>query len=247
MSTKVSTSTPPLTPSQIAAQEAQTGLLTEQTNILKQQQSMENMLLPYVFQSSGLTPQYDANGNITSIKQSPEAAQNAQQQQQIQLASGQYYLNALQGNLPVNPQLQQERQQSDQTFQQWLVNQYGQGGQGSSGALLAQRNQTQTWEAAFEAARRGDLTLANQLNLTGSAGIGAGQQVIQSPVGTIGSLLPGVQGGIQSANNVFSTGLGLQQLGLQHGIARNNALNAFWGDIAGGIGGVGGAVAGMYA
>ena len=143
----------------------QTALLKQQQNMTQQSFNTQNLLAPFLYKSLGLTPTMDAKGNITGFSQDP--SQQAIQGQQTAITGE--LLNreqqALEGNLPVDPALTQSLDQSEAQLHESLLQNLGPGYATSTPGIQALAKFDQNKQATLEGARRGDLTMAEQLAL----------------------------------------------------------------------------------
>jgi hypothetical protein len=159
-----STSVPGPSPEEKALQAQQTELLKFQTDILKQQQTQQKVLLPFLADQQGFSVQMDDNGNITGItkKNDPLQAQN----DEITGKLNQRTLDALNGNLPVDPALEQQLSTQEQTLKERLAQQFGPGYETSTPGIETLGNFMNNAEQLRYGARTGQLTLAEQLGIT---------------------------------------------------------------------------------
>ena len=147
-------------------------LQQQQANALKQQQALiqqstatQNLLAPYLYQSMGLTPSYGPKGNITGFTQNPQIAGLQSQQYTLQSELLDREQAALKGQIPVDPGLITQLDQSEAQLHNELRSNLGPGYETSTSGSTA-LNQWQTYRSnILEAARRGDLTMAEQLSL----------------------------------------------------------------------------------
>jgi hypothetical protein len=160
----------------------------EQTQGLLEQQRLSKLLQPFQFKAMGVTPQYDEAGKITGFIESTDPLDV--QGREIARLQQERSLAALRGELPVDPALYQELGQQQELIEETLRRQLGPGYTTSTPGSETLMDFAQRRSMVLDAARRGDLTLAEQLSLArGSsnqqtefarqalrAGVGAGAQ-----------------------------------------------------------------------
>lgn len=163
---------PEPTPEENAAKAAQADNLTQQTQMLKHQQGMldeqysqQRLLAPYLYKQAGLTPVMDDKGNITSFTATadPEQDQITANQKKITLGGQKRTLDALAGNLPVDAGTERNLGDSEQALRNRLQAQLGTDYETSSAGIQALAENTKRSTEIRDAARRGDLTLGEQL------------------------------------------------------------------------------------
>jgi hypothetical protein len=147
-------------------------LMSQQTDLLKQQQIMtqhsfdtQNLLAPFLYKQLGLTPTMDAKGNITGFSQDPTQAALSGQQTQITKELLDRQQAALEGQLPVDPALTRSLDESEANLHASLLQSLGPGYETSTSGITALDRFNQTKQMTLEGARRGDLTMAEQLAL----------------------------------------------------------------------------------
>jgi hypothetical protein len=144
---------------------------------------LQELLMPYQLSQLGLTPSFDASGNISGVTQDPTqkalqdnytkyAASQLQYQQanapalnQIQQSFHDRTLAALQGKLPIDPALTQTLNDRQRDLTNSLRTQLGTGASTSSPGIETQGRFDLNRMMVEEAARRGDITTATQLGL----------------------------------------------------------------------------------
>lgn len=158
------TSVPGLSPEEKALQAQQTELLKFQTDILKQQQQQQKVLLPFLAEQEGFSVTMDDNGNIASISRADTELDT--QNKEITKRLNQRTLDALEGNLPVDPALEESLSSQETQLKERLANQFGPGYETSSPGIETLGNFMKQSEILREGARTGQLTLAEQLGIT---------------------------------------------------------------------------------
>lgn len=165
----------------------QTELISQQLEIAQAQQTLSNALLPITLEQAGLTPEFDDQGNIVGVSETPLT----EEEQRIEDLRGDIELGflertdaALKGELPVNPALLSDLRDQEEGLREQLRKQLGTGFETSSAGIesLAQFDEDRI--NLLESARRGDLTLAEQLGIARqTANIGAEQVDLSNALG----------------------------------------------------------------
>ena len=243
----------PPTPEQQAAQ-AQLAAITQQTAQsnqlfqdivpgLQKQAKLQDLLQPIAFEQAGLTPQYDASGQIVGFTQDPMQATLKGQGQQIQQQLNQRTLDALAGNLPVDPGLERNLSQQEAQLHNSLFAQLGPGYATSTPGQQALTNFAQRADELRYGARTGQLTLGQQLSLaqgqdnqqatnnalanifqTPSGVLSVAQAAgpyssVANPYGSAGTTQASLGLISGAVNSPFATGGALGQLGQMYGNA----------------------------
>lgn len=176
--------TPPVDPAQQALEAAQADLLGQQTGILKQQAASQKVIEPFLYQSMGLNPQYDQNGNLVSLTQDPTTAANLALQRQITTSALQQQQAALTGQLPVNPLVSQELDKQRRQLNNSLSANLGPGYAASTPGAAAIAKLGTTQAGIIQAANQGTLSLDQQI--AAASGGASGQTLAQVLQGTTG-------------------------------------------------------------
>lgn len=155
---------PGASPEEKALQKSQAELLATQTDIIKQQRQQQAVLLPFLAEQQGFNVETDENGNITKISKTPSEVDDMQKDLEKQLT--QRSLDALAGNLPVDPGLERDLKTQETTLRDRLSSQFGPGYESSSPAIEALSKNSESANALRASARTGQLTLAEQLGIT---------------------------------------------------------------------------------
>ena len=149
----------------------ETGLQTEQAALLRQQREMlaeqmraQSLLSPYLFREAGVKPIYDAQGRMTGFEEVPDELGGLRKG--IEKSFLERSQAALEGKLPVNPALLRDIERRRTTLRERYRRNLGPGFETSTPYEEAQREQEESIEAILEGARRGDLTLAEQLGIS---------------------------------------------------------------------------------
>lgn len=128
------------------------------------------------------TPEFiNTGGRITGVTQIEDP--NRPLREEIETGFLERTRAALAGELPVNPALLRELGEQEETLRETLRKQLGPGFETSSPGIEALATQSQRREELIEGARRGDLTLAEQL---GIARQGSNEQSINQLLARVG-------------------------------------------------------------
>lgn len=240
MSTSVSAPQP--SEEEKALQAEQAGLLREQRDILSSQYQQQQALLPLLYEEAGVTPQLDESGAITGFTREPDPAEALRKE--VELGLLERSKAALAGELPVSPTLEREISQREETLNESLRKQLGTGYATSTPGREALTRFGQSAIELREGARRGELTLAEQL---GVARGGFNQATTAGNISTIGGVnqmpLASVGAGTGLASGFGQAVGGFQQnraLQLQAQIANAQANATTLGGLFSGLGFAGG-------
>lgn len=151
----------------------------------------------------------------------------AQQDKEIRRLSGERTLKALRGELEVDPAVERDLKNQEQTLRERLQQQLGSGYETSSAGQEALQRYREGADVLRSQARRGEMTLSEQLAAS-RAGIDLAQG--QANIAATGAKLPGVDP-LSSGGFAFGVGQG----GLQNQATLRQVLASPLG-IAGGIG-----------
>ena len=183
-----------------ALQAEQTALLREQRNIISDQYKQQQLLSPILFDQLGITPEFDPDtGEITGYNK--VQSEKDKLSEEVELGFLQRSKDALAGNLPVSPTLERELIDAEQTLNERLRRQLGPGYATSTPGTEALQKFGQSGIELREAARRGELTLAEQLGLA-RGGFNANQvnQTLSGALGINSGALQSAGMGINLAN-----------------------------------------------
>lgn len=147
-----------------ALQKNQADLLALQTDILRQQRAQQAVLIPFLAEQEGFQVETDSNGNITKISKTPSELDNMKKDLETKLT--QRSLDALAGNLPVDPGLERDLGKQEQTLREKLSGQLGPGYETSSPGIESLNKQAESADVLRAGARTAQLTLAEQLGIT---------------------------------------------------------------------------------
>lgn len=273
---------PQQSPEELALLQEQTAMLRDQRAAQQQALKTQNLLQPLLFKNLGLTANMDASGNITGFTEDPAAQKarelnakfgdlatkqlegelaNAPVSQEIQRLTGERSLAALKGELPVDAGLTRQLDLSEQQLRANLQKNLGPGYETSTPGMTALAEFERNKSITLDQARRGDLSLAEQLSQARSGtqfGQATGGSTIEQNLktGQFGNLMGAPSGALPIINagtniaGAFSGPLASyqnqRQMQLQaatfNANAENQASNAMWS----GIGMIGGMAAGGY-
>lgn len=141
----------------------QTDILRQQKDIIEQSYKQQQLIAPYLFKQAGLVPTYGENGEITGFTEESNAA--VTQSKEIQDLLGKRTLAALRGELPVDQGLLNELGKQEEQLQEQLRKNLGPGYATSTPGIQALSEFSKNKSAMLDAARRGDVTLAESLGL----------------------------------------------------------------------------------
>lgn len=160
-------------PKQQELESAQASLLQQQRDILTQQYSDQKLLAPYLYKSIGITPQYDSSGNITGYAETPADATTQQitdLQKKITLQQLQNEQKAAAGELPDDPGVLRQLDQSEQELRAGLQANLGPGYETSTPGIRSLLDFAQRKNEILYNTRRGNMTLADALATSANAG-----------------------------------------------------------------------------
>lgn len=143
----------------------QADLLKLQTQIVKKGFKQQQQLIPFMAKQAGYKIQFDKKGNIKGVKKKPELKALDKQDAEIRKLLNERSLAALKGELPVDPVLERELESHEETLRQRLRGQFGAGYETSTPGIQTLDEFFRSAEGLRYNARRGELTLAEQLGL----------------------------------------------------------------------------------
>jgi hypothetical protein len=190
-----------------ALQQAQADMLRMQQEILQQQRQQQAVLTPFLAEEMGYEIETDEFGNITSISKGP-LSETDQQEEDIRKQLNQRTLDALAGNLPVDPALESSLASEEEALRERLAQQFGAGYETSSPAIETLGDFFSNAEGLRAGARTGQLTLAEQL---GFARTQSQRQEQQRQFGNITGAAVGQQLGLAGAFGQTAAGYGNAQ------------------------------------
>lgn len=166
-------------------QKNQADLLALQRDIIMQQQQQQKVLLPFFAEQEGFDVTLDEDGNIASISRTPTEAEELRGTLEKELTERS--LAALRGELPVDPGLERNLSRQEETLRERLTKQFGPGYETSSAGIETLGDFEANREGLRSAARRGELTLSEQLGITREQQNDAARMTSQDFLRQIGS------------------------------------------------------------
>ena len=231
-------------------------LRREQTELLRLQRAQletvldqQDLLKPILFEELGIEQQFDAEGNVTGFTRKDDPQQALRDE--IETGFLERTRAALRGELPVNPALHRELDQGEVTLREVLRKQLGTGFETSSAGIEALARARQSKTELLEGARRGDLTMAEQLGLAREGNARQQSQFfMQNALGTAQANVPissgfgEVASGFGQAGSAFSNDRSMQlqasinqaQINAQLAGQRSSTLSALFGAAGQGLG-----------
>lgn len=152
-----------------ALQQEQVQLLQFQRAALERQQKQQEQLQPLFFEASGIEPVLDEAGNIVSFKRREDPFQ-AQQEEILGLQLKRSKA-ALAGELPVDPALIRSLDEEEEDLRNFLRQRFGPDFETATPAIQALAEHSKRKNEVLDAARRGDLTLAEGLSMAREGGL----------------------------------------------------------------------------
>lgn len=231
------------TPQEISIQEEQLAILRQQQQIVNASIRQQELLAPFLFESAGLIPQIDPDtGEITGFDREVDPLDDLRQE--IEQGFLERTQAALAGELPINPALERALEEQGEELNERLRKQLGPGFETSTPGIESLDAFFRSSEELREGARRGDLTLAEQLGLAREgSNQGRIDDFLRRSLGLAGSglqgagALSGVFGGFDSVLGNLAAERELQTQGLISSAQNRSAtLGALFG-AAGNIGG----------
>lgn len=143
----------------------QSKLLKQQVQITKKAAKQQQALLPFLAKQAGYNVTINKKGFIKDITEDPATAALNAQDQEIKRLFNERSLAALRGELPVDPVLERELESQEETLRQRLSSQFGPGYETSTPGIQTLDEFFRSAEGLRANARRGELTLAEQLGL----------------------------------------------------------------------------------
>src|SRR5262245_14329 len=164
MGTKVSV--PPPSQEERDLQRNQAELLALQRQVVEEQRAQNRILLPFLAAQEGFDVVLDGNGIIQTITQRPEETARRAQSAEIERLLGERSLQALRGELPVDPALEKDLEVQETELRNQLLSQFGPGYETDTPGIQAIEEFRRSAEILRAGARTGQLTLAEQLGIT---------------------------------------------------------------------------------
>ena len=224
---------------QRAARTEQTEMIQFQRQLLEEQVRREDLLAPLLYESIGLTPQYDEEGRVISFAKAEDPL--AAQREEIEAGFLERTLAAQRGELPIDPALRGRVEQEELTLREMLAKQIGPGYELSTPGSERLSDFFRAREELYSGASRGELALSEQFGLAREM---SGEQRITETLNRIfgveGFRGQGIAGAGQVAGSYqmpLSNYLAGQQMGLQAQMANQQARTQRFGAVMSAAGG----------
>lgn len=144
----------------------QTKILEQQLAMMQAQEQQFQMLAPFMFKDLGLNP-IMKDGKITGFEEIHSETKDLREKSEKLLLERS--VAALEGRLPVNPQLEQDLEKGKATLEESLRRSLGADFIASTSGSKAMADFEREKTNILESARRGDITLAEQLGMARTA------------------------------------------------------------------------------
>ncbi len=231
-----------------ALQEEQRKTLELQRGMLEKSMREQELLAPVLYKQLNIKPVTDPEGKITGYEELPNPLKA--QSEEIQRLYFNRTQAALEGKLPTDPGLNTSLGEQETQLREQLLRQLGPGYETSTPGIEALAKFNLNKQNILEGARRGDLTLAEQLGLARTASnIGQTQQQFGNVFAIPGQGLPTAQGFGQTAAGF---GAGAAAMASDRYAQYQGQLNAYnqqqrtFGQLFGGLGQLAGTLGGAY-
>lgn len=239
-------SLPPPSPVDAELQREQVNLLKQQSSILNEQFRLQNLLTPTLLRAQGLKPKLDESGKIIGLEEDPGSIQMRRlglEEKFIERSE-----KALAGELDIDPALTRGLQEEEQTIRGMLRKQVGPDYELSTPGSQRLGDFFKRKEELLYAARRGDLTLSEQLGLARQGSVQGGVQGGQNVLfGMPLNLASAFGGASASYNDPLNRGQNERQLQLQAAIENSRQSSARTASLVSGISSAVGTSLGAYA
>jgi len=235
MTSDTTVSAPAPTATELALQQ-------EQLATLQQQRQIQDLTLRFLFEESGFDPVFDDEGNLIDLTRRPGTVAEQLQEEVLNL-SLERAKNALLGQLEVDPALLKDLDLAEQGLRGQLLRDLGPDFATSTPGIEALGRFGERKDLALSAARRGDLTTANQISLErGLEQSGGIDQTLQRLFG-IGNIGSGTFGATNQLSQLLAQNRDRTlQADIINSQSRASTINAIFGaagQIAGVAGGIG--------
>lgn len=151
-----------------ALQAEQTQLLRQQRDILSKQLREQQLLSPFLFEQAGVKPIIGEDGEITAFERVTDELDPLRRD--IEKGFLERTQAALRGELPIDPGLEKDLGDQERILMETLRRQLGPGFETSGPGIEAIARFREQSTNLREAARRGDLTLSEQLGMARELG-----------------------------------------------------------------------------
>lgn len=212
----------------------QAAMLSEMQAIMQESQEQQRLLMPALLEQMGIEGIYDDAGTLTGYRMREDELDPLRKE--IEKGFLERSRAALAGELPVNPALMKDLSEREKTLEEELVKDFGSlsAARTSTAGQMRLREFEESKEGILEGARRGDLTMAEQL------GIGrqfANQQLENTDVARISGLPDWMRGGAQGYGTLAQLYGQAQQPYMEHSRLEASSGGNILGQLAGVIGG----------
>ena len=236
------TDAPEISPEERALMSSQSELVNLQRDIITRQVKQQELLAPLLLEEAGLKAVRDESGEIVSYQKIDDP--NKALKETIERGQLERSAAALRGDLPVDPATERELGNRENILNETLRRQLGKDFATSGPGIEALARFNEEASTIRGGARRGDLSLAEQLSLARGASNSSSIDQLIARVGGVQGLDLGASGaaaqGVQTAGIPLSQMFQNRQLESQVNIAnaqtRASTLNALFGAVGQGAG-----------
>jgi hypothetical protein len=200
-------------PLQRRATEQQLALTEEEMAYNREQQRLQRLIDPYRYEEMGLKPRMDETGKIIGFDELDQPGEA--RREEIQRLQEERSLAALKGELPVDPALTRDLAERESLTREGLRQQLGTGYETTTAGSQSLGEFEESRGMLLDAARRGEMTLAEQLGLNRAMGNrqqgqyqqgllqGVGPRAFTQASSLAGALGPGGVGGGGGQSNLL--------------------------------------------
>ncbi len=231
-------------------QREQVEILRDQRTLLSEQLRQQNLLAPLLFDSAGIKPIFDTEGDDPTRIVGFEQIEDELDPLRDDIEKGflERTRSAQLGELPVNPALLSDLDEAEETLRNSLRASLGPDFETSTPGSRRLDDFFETKEGILEESRRGDLSLSEGLSLSREASSDARiQSFLNRTVGVNqfqGSTLPGLSNLVQGFQLPISTRQNDRALQLRASIASGQGRSSGFSSLFSGLGSLGGAFIG---
>jgi len=180
-----------------------------QLQILQRQERESRLLAPFLFEDLGLRPLFEGPEIVGFEELAPEPITAAREE--VELGLLERTLAALSGELPVDPALESRLAEAEERLNEQLIRDFGSvaAARSSSAGIARLAEFDEFRENTLAAARRGELSLAEQLSV---AEAGVRQAQTTADLASIISVAGRPFGQASTSPGAFASALGQQRL-----------------------------------